>query len=111
MSTFAVYVVGSIVGLVVGLRAWPALGRTLLAYAFAARVPVVLVMLAAILGNWGTHYDVPPSPEFPAMAPLAKWFAIGVLPQMTIWIWFTVAVGSLVGIVAGAIASRGRASA
>jgi hypothetical protein len=111
MSTFAVYVVGSIVGLVVGLRAWPALGRTLLAYAFAARVPVVLVMLAAILGNWGTHYDVPPSPEFPAMSPLAKWFAIGVLPQMSIWIWFTVAVGSLVGIVAGAIASRGRASA
>ena len=111
MSTFAVYVVGSIVGLVVGLRAWPALGRTLLAYAFAARVPVVLVMLAAILGNWGTHYDVPPSPEFPAMAPLAKWFAIGVLPQMSVWIWFTVAVGSLVGIVAGAIARRGRASA
>ena len=111
MSTFAVYVVGSIVGLVVGLRAWPALGRTLLAYAFAARVPVVLVMLAAILGNWGTHYDVPPSPEFPPMAPLAKWFAIGVLPQMSVWIWFTVAVGSLVGIVAGAIASRGRAAA
>jgi hypothetical protein len=111
MSTFAVYVVGSIVGLVVGLRAWPVLGRTLLAYAFAARVPVVLVMLAAILGNWGTHYDVPPSPEFPAMSPLAKWFAIGVLPQMSVWIWFTVAVGSLVGIVAGAIASRGRASA
>jgi hypothetical protein len=111
MSTFAVYVVGSIAGLVVGLRAWPALGRTLLAYAFAARVPVVLVMLAAILGNWGTHYDVPPSPEFPAMAPLAKWFAIGVLPQMSVWIWFTVAVGSLVGIVAGAIASRGRAAA
>jgi hypothetical protein len=71
---------------------------------------VVLVMLAAILGNWGTHYDVAP-PGLPEMAPLAKWFAIGVLPQMSIWIWFTVAVGSLVGIVAGAIASRGRASA
>jgi hypothetical protein len=63
-------------------------------------------MLAAILGNWGTHYDVPPSPEFPAMAPLAKWFAIGVLPQMTIWIWFTVVVGSLFGILAGAVAKR-----
>ena len=82
-----------------------------MAYGLAARIPVVLVMLAAILGNWGTHYDVPPSPEFPAMAPLAKWFAIGVLPQMSVWIWFTVAVGSLVGIVAGAIASRGRAAA
>jgi len=110
MSMFAVYVVGSIVGLVVGLRAWPALGRTLLAYAFAARVPVVLVMLAAILGNWGTHYDVPP-PGAPEMSGLWKWFLIGVVPQMSIWIWFTVAVGSLVGIVAGAISSRGRASA
>jgi hypothetical protein len=110
LSTFAVYVVGSIVGLVVGLRAWPALGRTLLAYAFAARIPVTLVMLGAILGNWGTHYDVAP-PDFPAMAPLSKWLLIGALPQMTIWIWFTVVVGSLVGIVTGAIASRGRASA
>ncbi len=110
LSTFAVYVVGAIVGLVVGLRAWPALGRTLLAYAFAARIPVVLVMLAAILGNWGTHYDVAP-PDFPAMAPLSKWLLIGVLPQVTIWIWFTVVVGSLVGILAGAIARRGRAAA
>ena len=110
LSTFAVYVVGAIVGLVLGLRAWPALGRTLLAYAFAARVPVVLVMLAAILGNWGTHYDVPP-PGLPAMAPLSKWLLIGVLPQMTIWIWFTVVVGSLFGILAAAVARRGRAAA
>jgi hypothetical protein len=109
LSTFAVYVVGAIVGLVLGLRAWPALGRTLLAYAFAARVPVVLVMLAAILGNWGTHYDV--SPGLPAMAPLSKWLLIGVLPQMTIWIWFTVVVGSLFGILAAAVARRGRAAA
>jgi hypothetical protein len=108
LSTFAVYVVGAVVGLVVACgpgRARP----TLLAYAFAARIPVVLVMLAAILGNWGTHYDVPP-PGFPEMAPLMKWLYIGVLPQMTVWIWFTVVVGSLVGIVAGAIARRGGAS-
>jgi hypothetical protein len=104
-STFALYVIASIVGLVVGLRAWPALGRTLLAYAFAARVPVMLVMLVAILGNWGTHYDVAP-PNFPAMAPLSKWLLIGLLPQMTIWIWFTVVVGSLFGILAAAIARR-----
>jgi hypothetical protein len=104
-STFAVYVVGAIVGLLVGLRAWPALGRVLLAYAFAARVPVALVMLVAILGSWGTHYDVAP-PNFPAMAPLSKWLLIGLLPQLTIWIWFTVAVGSLFGILAAAIAKR-----
>ncbi len=111
MGTFAIYVVGSIVALVVGLQAWPALGRTLLAYAFAARIPVALLMLVAIFGNWGTHYDVPPYPDFPAMAPLLKWFYIGFLPQLTIWIAFTVVVGSLFGIVAGAIAGRGRAAA
>jgi hypothetical protein len=105
LSTFAVYVVGAIVGLFVGLRAWPALGRVLLAYAFAARIPVALVALVAVLGNWGTHYDVV-SPTFPAMAPLAKWLIIGLVPQMTIWIWFTVVVGSICGIVAGAIAKR-----
>ena len=109
LSTFAVYVVGAIVGLVIGLRAWPALGRTLLAYAFAARIPVALVMLVAILGNWGTHYDVAP-PNFPEMAPLMKWLYIGLLPQMTIWIWFTVVVGSLFGILAGALGSRRTAS-
>jgi hypothetical protein len=111
VGTLWVYVVGAAVGLVVALRAWPALGRTLLAYAFAARVPVALVMLVAILGDWGTHYDVPPSAEFPQMAPLAKWFYIGLLPQMTVWIWFTVVVGSLFGIAAGAIARRRSAAA
>ena len=110
LSTFAVYVVGAIVGLVVGLRAWPALGRTLFAYAFAARIPVALVMLFAILGSWGTHYDVAP-PSLPAMAPLSKWLLIGLLPQLTIWIWFTVVVGSLFGILAAAIARRGRTAA
>jgi hypothetical protein len=111
MATFAIYLVGSILALLVGLQAWPALGRTLLAYAFAARIPVALLMLVAIFGNWGTHYDVPPYPGFPTMAPLLKWFYIGLLPQLTIWIAFTVVVGSLFGIVAGAIARRGRAAA
>ncbi len=107
LGTFAVYVIGSFVGLAVGLQAWPALGRVLVAYAFAARVPVLLVMLLAILGNWGTHYDAPP-PGLPEMAPLTKWFFIGVIPQMSVWIWFTVVVGSIFGIVVAAIAGRGR---
>src|SRR5512139_2686371 len=78
---------------------WPALGRTLLAYAFAARIPVALVMLAAVFGNWGTHYDVVP-PEagyMNRMAPLVKWFWIGLVPQMTGWIMFTVVVGTILG--------------
>jgi hypothetical protein len=104
-GTFALYVVGAIVGAVLVFRAWPALGRTLLAYAFAARVPVALVMLFAIFGNWGTHYDVAP-PGLPPMAPFPKWVVIGLLPQMSIWIWFTVVFGALFGVGAAALARR-----
>ena len=103
---FGIFVVASIVGGVIAFRAWPALGRVLFAYGLAARIPVVIVMLVAILGNWGTHYDVAP-PNLPEMNPFAKWFAIGVLPQLTIWIWFTIAVGGIFGSVV-ALATRGK---
>ena len=92
----AVMGAGCIVATLVGLRAWPALGRTLLAYGLAARIPVVVVMLLAILGGWGTHYELGP-PSFPQMAALPKWFWIGLLPQLTLWIAFTVSIGGLVG--------------
>lgn len=80
----------------IAYRGWPALGRTLLAYGLAARIPVILVMLAAFLGHWGTHYDAPP-PGFPAMAPLPKWFFLGVLPQTFLWIPFTIFLGAFFG--------------
>jgi hypothetical protein len=102
-----VFVVLSIAGAVIAYRGWPALGRVLLAYGLAARIPVALVMLAAMLGSWGTHYDLPP-PDFPAMSPIAKWVVIGLVPQMTIWIWFTIAVGALVGAIAAAVTGRAR---
>jgi hypothetical protein len=105
LNIFLVYVVAAIVAVPIAIRAWPALGRVLLAYAFAARIPVAVVMLFAIFGNWGTHYDVAP-PGFPQMGPLAKWAWIGLLPQMTIWIAFTVVIGGLFGIVAAAVVSR-----
>ncbi len=97
----------SIVGAFVAMRSWPALGRTLLGYALAARVPVAVLMLFAMLGNWGTHYDVA-GPGFPAMGPFRKWLWLGLLPQMTTWIWFTLSIGALFGIIAGAAARRGR---
>lgn len=105
LTTLWVFVIASIVGVVIGMHAWPSLGRTLFGYGLAARIPVALVMLAAILGNWGTHYDVMP-PGAPAMEGLTKWFTIGVVPQLTIWIWFTVVIGGLFGIIAAAIARR-----
>jgi hypothetical protein len=81
-------------------RGWPELWRVLMGYALAARVPVALVMLVAIFGNWGTHYDVlppNPSPQLAAMGPLQKWLFIGLLPQMTLWIAQTVLIGMLIG--------------
>jgi hypothetical protein len=104
-----IFAVASVVAIVVAFVAWPELGRVLVAYGLAARIPVALVMLVAILGNWGTHYDVPPTPDFPQMAPLVKWFWIGFLPQMTVWIAFTVVIGMLFGLIAVAIVHRGRA--
>lgn len=110
-AAFGLFIVLALVGGVFAFRGWPDLGRTLLAYGLAARIPVVLVMLFAILGNWGTHYDVPPNPEFPAMSPLAKWFMIGVLPQLTIWIWFTLAVGAVFGSIPAAVKGRAKGAA
>jgi hypothetical protein len=107
LTLLLVFVVMAIVGAVIAYYGWPALGKALFAYGLAARIPVVIVMLVAMLGNWGTHYDVAP-PNFPAMGTLQKWFMIGVIPQLTIWIWFTIAVGAFCGSIAAAIAARKR---
>ena len=74
--------------------AWPEFTKVMLAYALAARFPVIVVMLFAILGGWGTHYDAP-APGFPEMTPLTNWFWIGFVPQLTFWLMFTVVVGAL----------------
>jgi len=105
VTTLAIYAGVSVAALFLALRAWPALGRTLLAYGLAARIPVILVMLAAILGSWGTHYDAMPAGT-PEMSGLRKWLVAGVLPQLTVWQWFTVAIGGLFGLAAAALARR-----
>jgi hypothetical protein len=92
-------------GAAVAWSGWPDLGRTLLVYAFAARIPVALVMLVAMLANWGTHYDVAP-PGFPEMGVFMKWLYIGALPQFTTWIAMTVLLGALFGAIAGWWAMR-----
>ena len=50
-TIFGVFIVGAVAGAVIAFRGWPALGRTLLGYGLAARIPVAIVMLFAILGN------------------------------------------------------------
>jgi hypothetical protein len=99
------FAVASVMAVGLAWWGWPALGRTLVAYGLAARIPVALVMLVAILGNWGTHYDVvPPEGEYlNRMAPVVKWFWIGLVPQMTAWIMFTVVLGTVFGVLAVAL--------
>ena len=95
-----------VIGTALPFNPWPALARTLLMYGFAARIPVIIVMYLAIQGNWGTHYDVVPPSYTGPTSPVAKWFAIGVLPQVFLWIGFTVAVGTLLGASVNAIVRR-----
>jgi hypothetical protein len=97
LTALLLFAVASTAGAIVAYVGSPVLGKVLLAYGLAARIPVVIVMLVAMLGNWGTHYDVPPAPNFPEMGVFAKWLLIGVLPQLTFWIAFTVLVGCLFG--------------
>lgn len=106
-ANFVVWAVAAVAAAALAVAAWPALGRLLLAYAFAARIPVALVMAMAMYRNWGTHYDVPP-PGFPAMPQLKRWLWIGLLPQMTMWVGFTLAVGAIAGAVGWLAASRVR---
>jgi hypothetical protein len=93
---------------------WRSLGNTLLTYAFAARIPVLIVMFLALAGNggqgWGTHYDAI-DPRL-AHASLARKFVYeAVVPQMTLWIGWTVVVGSIFGVIATAIGRRGKQAA
>jgi len=113
-ATIALVLVGvvAIIAIVIQRKPWPALFGTLLAYGFAARIPVVIIMFFAIKGNWGTHYDVPP-PNFPTdISWFPKFILIGAIPQLVFWIEFTVIIGALFGAAAVALAHRGkRASA
>lgn len=90
---------------------WRSLGDVLLAYAYAARIPVLVVMYLAMSGNggagWGTHYDVVP-PELANRPFDVRYFYAAFLPQMTMWIGFTVVAGSLIGAIVSAIARRGK---
>jgi hypothetical protein len=107
-GNFGVWAVVSLVVAAVAFAAWPALGRPLLAYALAARIPVAALMFVAIHRSWGTHYDAAP-PGFPAMAPLRRWFWTGLLPQTTIWVALTLGVGVVFGVLGAVLASRRRA--
>ena len=100
--TFAAVALGVVLA---QLRGWPAFGQVLLLYAVAARLPVAIIMLFAIFGSWGTHYDAFP-PGFPLTDLWARWLWGGLGAQFTVWIANTVLLGALCGSIAAALALR-----
>jgi len=86
---------------------WRELFKVLVAYAYAARIPVAIVMYFAMRGNWGTHYDAIP-PGYPMNVPFwTKYLQLGILPQFVLWVAFTILAGTLFGAIV--VAVRGRA--
>jgi len=100
-----------VLGACVVTLGWPALFKVLVAYGYAARIPVAIIMFFAIRGHWGTHYDVlPPNYSGPTSF-LGTYMMIAFLPQMILWIAFTVLVGALVGTLVAALVRPGQATA
>lgn len=82
---------------VLAYLAWPALGRTLLVYGLASRIPVAGIMFLAMMGRWGTHYDyVGMPPEF-QMGQWRGFFWLAFFPQLVFWVLFTLVLGALSG--------------
>ncbi len=77
---------------------WRTLGQALLAYAVAARVPVVMAMFIALSAGsdqpWGLHHDA---------LFWQRFLHIAVFPQLTFWIGWTVVVGTLPGSIVVAV--------
>jgi hypothetical protein len=92
-NTLLLWAAVSVVVASMSLSTWPTIGQLLLLYAVLARIPVLLVMALAIRRNWGTHYDALP-PDFPLLAPFGRFLWLGLLPQATVWVAFTLAVGT-----------------
>lgn len=77
------------------LVGWPALFQVLLAYGLASRLVVTLVMLFAMWGDWGTHYDYVGMPAQFQMPFLSRFLWLAFFPQLVFWTGFTVVLGSL----------------
>ncbi|MDE2660247.1 MAG: hypothetical protein OXI45_08555 [Acidobacteriota bacterium] len=71
--------------------------RTNFVYGLGARIPVILIMLFATLGDWGTHYDAYPPDMEATMGLMGQWFWGGFVPQVLFWLVFwTTLLGGLI---------------
>jgi hypothetical protein len=102
VAQLGVFALTSWIAILVARPGWPALWRILMAYSFAARVPVLIVMFLSIFGGWDTHY-AKPRPDFPPMGPWGLFFWTALLPQFSIWIYLTIVGGMIFAALASAV--------
>jgi hypothetical protein len=106
-AQFLVILIGLIIAALLQAFAWRGLFTTSLAYGFAARIPVLIVMFLALKGHWGTHYDAIPPPQpgqpdiFSGMPFMQQFIYLAVLPQIFLWIPYTIILEGLFGGIAG----------
>jgi hypothetical protein len=84
--------------------------RVMLVYGLAARIPVILITIAAVFGEWGTHYDnFGQGPDTPPDEVFGVGIKIGITvgAQLVFWavVW-TGLVGSAVGLIVARLAPR-----
>ncbi len=100
-----VYMMGLLaVSAVITLIAWPRLAITLLVYGLLARIPVVVITYLA-WGNdeWDTHYTKLPAG---VVAEGNDALMALIMPQLTVWIVFTMMAGGLLGCLGAVIAGK-----
>ncbi len=80
------------------------LAKTLFFYGLAARLPVALLTIPAVLGDWGTHYD-----KFGFEGGAATKIAAAFGAQLIFWasVW-TVVTGTIAGLVALVVSPKSR---
>src|SRR5688572_23702207 len=105
VGQLGIFALTSWIAIAVARPGWPSLWRVLLAYGFAARAPVLIVMLVSIFGGWDTHY-AKPRPDFPPMGPWGLFFWTALLPQFSVWIYLTVVGGMMFAALAAAVTGR-----
>jgi len=91
---------------------WKSLGNTLLAYAFAAGIPVLILIFIAMRAGWEAQYSRIGA-QFANVGFVRQYLYEAFIPQMaimTMWIGWTVIVGAVCGWVA-AIFARARLGA
>ena len=91
-----IFPVVAILAIIVAGRGGSALFSLLLAYGLAVRVFMVIIYFLAFAMHWDSHYTAV-SPGFPITSWFGRWVVLGVLPQLTFWVAFTVVFGSLFG--------------